>query len=356
MAWPQGVMPAFVVDAPRSGSWQAVSIPDARSNTAVVRVRAVGLCGTDAHLWTGESPNIQRGLTTYPWRPGHEWAGEIVAVEDEGGLVDWLTPGTTVVGDPFVNCGRCATCRAGGRSAHCPHRVELGVRGDAAGALAEYLAVPIANLTPVPVGVSPAAATLAEPATTALHAWQAADLQPGGRACVIGTGTLGLIAIQVAVHAGADVIAIGVDDAGMELAARAGARVFRPGEAPGDSCSAVVEASGAQPSLLEASRVVGVGGAIGLLGFPAAPTVPVDAAGLILAGAGIRAVLGGIDRMADALQLISVGIIDPDLIIDAVRPAAEAAECFDELLEPRLRPKLIVEIDDGINSVVEEKN
>ncbi len=339
-------MRAFLVDAARQGSWRPTRMPDPAPGTALVRVRAVGLCGTDAHLWTGLSPNLQRGLTTYPWQPGHEWCGEVVAVAG-GAVGGHPVVGDLVVGDPFVTCGTCEVCRRRGRAAHCPNRVEIGVRGHAPGALAEFVRVPVANLTRVPDGVRPIEATLAEPATTALHALDVARLRPGGDACVIGTGTLGLIAIQVAVAAGADVSAVGVDDAGLALAESIGATVARPGELAGGAFDTVIEASGARTSLAEASRLVSVGGSIGLVGYPAEAQVPIDAAGLIMAGASLHGVLGGIDRMRDALVLISRGVIDPAALIDGVHGPERAAQCLDDLMSSRARPKLVIAWEPG---------
>jgi 2-desacetyl-2-hydroxyethyl bacteriochlorophyllide A dehydrogenase len=334
-------MSAYVVSAPGSGDWATVQTPAPDAHEVLVEVQAVGLCGTDAHLFDGSSPNVRLGLTTYPWRPGHEWSGTIVAVSPE---VHDFRPGDRVVGDPFVNCGRCVVCRNHGRAAHCPNRTEIGVRGGRDGALAQYLVVPQANLAGIPETVSFADAVLAEPATTALHALEVAGQKPGSPLAVIGTGTLGLIVAQVALAAGSPVTVIGIDAVGMQAAADAGASIAAPGELEAGTFLSVVEASGATPSLAEAGRLAAVGGRVGLLGFPSSPTVPIDAAGLIVNGVGIQAVLGGIDRMRDALRLIERGIINAASLIDSIHSWDETTTLIEQLGMPRPRPKVILDL------------
>ncbi len=335
-------MPAYVVTAANQGGWVTAPIPSPGDDEVLIEISAVGLCGTDAHLYDGTSPNLRLGVTSYPWRPGHEWSGTVVAVGDR---VRDFGIGDRVVGDPFVNCGRCDVCRERGRAAHCQERTEIGVRGGRDGALARYLAAPTANLTRIPDSVSFAHAVLAEPATTALHALEAARFRPGAPIAVIGTGTLGLIAIQVALAAGSPVTAVGIDPVGMQAAARAGAELAEPGALEGGRFGSVVEASGAPPSLGEAGRLASIGGHVGLLGFPSAPTVPVDAAGLILGGVTIEAVLGGIDRMGDALRLIERGVIDAGSLIDAVHGWEESTALLGTLGRSRPRPKVIVDLE-----------
>jgi 2-desacetyl-2-hydroxyethyl bacteriochlorophyllide A dehydrogenase len=218
------------------------------------------------------------------------------------------------------------------------------VRGDRDGALAEFVRVPAANLSVIPDAVEFAQAVLAEPATTALHALEAAQFRPGAPVAVVGTGTLGLIVAQIAIAAGSPVTAVGVDPVGLALAESAGAASVRPGEATASSFGAVIEASGASSGLLEAGRLAAIGGRIGLLGYPAEPNVPVDAAMLIVNGVTIEAVLGGIDRMGDALRLIERGVIETSTLIDSIHSHHEVPSLFSSLTSPRPRPKIIVDL------------
>ena len=146
-------MKAFVVTAPHEGAIRDVPDPVASEGTVIVDVHRTGICGTDVEFWTGDMAYLHQGHATYPMRLGHEWCGVVSAV---GAGVDagWL--GRRVTGDTMIGCGHCDRCRSG-RHNVCEDRVEIGIRGGAAGALAERLAVPATALFALPDSVDDAA-------------------------------------------------------------------------------------------------------------------------------------------------------------------------------------------------------
>ena len=312
--------------------------PGLSARTVLVRIACLGICGTDVHLFTGEIAYMKNGLSTYPFRPGHEWSGTVVAVAED---VTEVAPGDRVVGEPFLSCGRCEQCRLGRRN-HCPTRHELGVRGESPGAAAVYLRVPAGNVARIASSVDSSNAVLCEPLVTVLHALSATRLEPGERIGVIGAGTIGLLAVQVASAMGARVHVLGVSDR-MQLALSMGAeRVVRVDEAPSDSYDVVIEASGAPGSLVLASRVAAIAGRIAQVGMPGEDTVPVDAVALVTKGPHVTGVLGGISFLARAVQLIEKGVVQAGPLIDRVLPWNE----YGSALELRInrgatRPKLI---------------
>lgn len=139
-----------------------------------VRVRNVGLCGSDLQAMTGGMPGLPMPLVM-----GHEF----------GGLLDDNSP---VVVNPVLGCTRCPACQRGD-SHICPDRRILGFR--ASGAFAEKVVVPRRNVVPAP-GLDALRAALVEPVATGLHAWRRAG-SPVGSVAVIGAGSLGMCLLHV---------------------------------------------------------------------------------------------------------------------------------------------------------------
>ena len=346
-AWPSGTMPAVVFSAPGTIVLQEVPVPEAAPGQILVRVERVGVCGTDVHLLDGTSAYVVGGLTSYPIRFGHEWGGEVVAV---GPDVSPDLVGTQVVGEPFLSCGQCLTCRAGHYNL-CPNRYELGVRGAVPGAAAQYLRIPAANAHVVPVGVPLEHALMAEPSVTVLHAFQKGGVQPGEQMAVLGTGTLGLIAVQVAVSMGCPVDVVGIDPFGLESARRFGARAaLAPDAAPADTYPVVLEATGARSIGPLLSRIAGIGGRVLQVGIPGGPVDGVDLAAFVSKGLQLTGVLGGVHLMPRALLLIAQGAIRPEELLEEVVPVAEIDRAFRRMHEPeRARPKLVIHMG-GLNT------
>jgi L-iditol 2-dehydrogenase len=177
---------ALVFHGPHRLSWD--DVPDARpgAGEAVVAIRAAGICGSDVHGFSGAS-----GRRRAPMVMGHELAGEVVEVGPAG---DRATLGRRVVVQPFLACGSCAYCRAGGENL-CRERQFLGATRD--GGMAERLAVPVANLLPCDASLPYAHAALTEPLAVAIHAVRQAGEVAGRSALVAGCGAIGLLTLAV---------------------------------------------------------------------------------------------------------------------------------------------------------------
>jgi 2-desacetyl-2-hydroxyethyl bacteriochlorophyllide A dehydrogenase len=158
----------------------------------VVRVGACGLCGTDLHIADGEFPPAP-----YPLVPGHEFAGEVVAVGDG---VRELREGARVAVDPSLFCGECDFCRVQ-RGNLCANWGAIGDTVD--GAFAEYVRVPAANAYELPEGLSFREAALIEPLSCAVHGINRLAPGLGDSYLVAGAGTMGLILLALAQKAGA---------------------------------------------------------------------------------------------------------------------------------------------------------
>src|ERR1700694_4340032 len=135
-------MRAVVIDAPGRIRVDNVPDPTPRPDEVLVRVGACGICGTDLHIVDGDSP-----LARYPVVPGHEFAGEVVAVGSNvppgiGTRDTIMTVGPRVAVEPNLYCGHCEFCRTGHENL-CLNYAAIGVTVD--GALAEYVTVPAAK-------------------------------------------------------------------------------------------------------------------------------------------------------------------------------------------------------------------
>jgi threonine dehydrogenase-like Zn-dependent dehydrogenase len=205
-------MKAFFIQEPGQTRIAEVAKPAPGSGEALLRVRAVGLCGTDINSFRGKNP-----LVSYPRIPGHE----ISAVIDlpGAGAPQALRAGTPVTVSPYTGCGNCASCRRG-RSNACRFNQTLGVQRD--GALAEFIAVPWEKIYVAP-GLSPRELCLVEPLSVGFHAMDRGRVAPEDVVTVLGCGGVGLGAIAAAAFRKAITIAVDVDDAKLDLARKAGA-------------------------------------------------------------------------------------------------------------------------------------
>jgi 2-desacetyl-2-hydroxyethyl bacteriochlorophyllide A dehydrogenase len=123
----------------------------------VLKIEAVGICGSDMHAWHGHDPRRQPGLVL-----GHEFVGSIVATQAHA-----FELGTRWTGNPLIVCGRCEYC-VQGRNNLCANRSMVGMTRP--GAYAEYMSIPAASLIAMPQAMPALAAALTEPAATAWHA------------------------------------------------------------------------------------------------------------------------------------------------------------------------------------------
>lgn len=181
-------------------------------NEIIVRIEALGLCGTDLHTYRGTSP-----LVTLPRIPGHEIAGEIVQLGKNG--AGKYKVGQRVTVWPYSYCGQCPSCKKKKYNC-CEHNQTLGVQRD--GALQEYLSVPEKFL--IEAGELDIQQTaLIEPLSVGWHATTRGEVSTISAVAVFGCGLIGLGVITSALRKGAQVIAIDIEDAKLDTAVQLGA-------------------------------------------------------------------------------------------------------------------------------------
>ena len=185
-------MLSVICDSPGVLLAQDRERPVRAEGDVLLRVRRVGICGTDLHIFTGTQPYLQ-----YPRVMGHELSAEVV----EAGPDSNLLPGDAVYVMPYLSCGHCIACRQG-KTNCCTQIQVLGVHRD--GALAEYLTVPAAFVHKAE-GVSLDQAAMLEFLAIGAHAVRRADVLSGQRVLIVGAGPIGMAAMIFAKLRGATV-------------------------------------------------------------------------------------------------------------------------------------------------------
>lgn len=234
----------------------------------LVRVAAVGICGSELEGFKARSPR-----RTPPLIMGHEFCGEVAAL---GEGVQGFRIGDRVVVNSVISCGACETCREG--STHlCPQREIFGMKRP--GGFAELVAVPAGTALPLPEKVSPLQGALVEPLANGVHALGLIRESFAETVVIFGAGTIGLMCLQVAKALGAfRLVAVDLDPFRLEAAHRLGAEpVVNPRERSvreaildftrGRGADVTVDAVGASETRREAVAVTKPGGEVVWIGL-----------------------------------------------------------------------------------------
>lgn len=193
-------MKTLICHSPGEMEYIERTIPVPAENEALLKIKAVGICGTDIHAFAGRQP-----FFSYPRVLGHEICGEVVS---QGSMCFGLKPGQRYAVIPCVPCGECVTCREG--KTNCCERVSLyGVHQD--GGFSEYLAVRAENLVALPDEISDSAGALVECFAIGAHAVRRAEVKPAQNVLVIGAGPIGLATSAIAKAKGAHVVVADID-------------------------------------------------------------------------------------------------------------------------------------------------
>jgi len=313
---------AFVLTGPGRSAVEEVAPPRAAAGEVVVDVARVGLCGTDVEFYTGEMAYLAQGHSVYPIRLGHEWSGRVSEVSLE---VDPAWLGRRVTADTMIGCGTCPSCRAG-RHRVCPDRFEIGIRGGYAGALAERLAVPAGGLVALPDAVDDVAGALVEPGGNALRSVEAAGPAAGDPVLVLGAGTIGILAAQLARARGAEVQLVGRSARSIAFARQLDFAVAAsPSEIPGRPWASVIDAStdSAMPAM--GLELVTPGGRLVLIGL-ARSASEVDTRQVVLKDVTVVGILSASGGLTGAVEQFRTGAVDPRPLVAATVGLGQVGE------------------------------
>lgn len=271
-------MRALVLQAPNELEIRDVPVPQPGRDEVLARVRAVSICGTDAHLIHGDYPGFWP--PAYPFTPGHEWAGEIAALGPGAEDLGWQV-GDRVAGTSHDACGVCQKCVEGHYNL-CENYGKLSLHRQYGhnyrGADATYVVQGVKTIFRLPDGLSFDQGALIDPASIALHVAVRSGVRPGDTVAIIGAGTIGLLAADCALAMGAgQVVVVG---RGYRLAKAAALGFDTVDSTTGDpvaatrsrngglGADAVLECAGVPETVNMALAIARKGGRVAAVGIP----------------------------------------------------------------------------------------
>lgn len=298
------------------------SLPDPTPGPreVVVAVAACGICGTDLHIADGEF------APTLPVTPGHEFAGEVVAVGTAvDAALDGVRVGDQVAVDPSLHCGECYFCRRG-RGNLCERWAAIGV--STTGGAAEFAVAPVANCVVLPDHISPADAALIEPLSCAVRGFDVLAPSLGDHYLIYGAGTMGLMMMELAKRAGAaSVSVVDLNPARLETAKILGCSAAVGSADELDRARGwdnVIDCTGVVAAIEDGLKRVIRGGTFQQFGVAATEAIarfsPFVVYNQEIRIVGSMAVLRSFERAA---ELFAAGALKPEIMISDRRPLAE---------------------------------
>lgn len=322
--------------------------PDPGPGEVLVKLRAVGVCGTDMHWYLEGGIGPLRAV--YPQVLGHEPAGEIVAT---GAEVAGLRIGQKVALEPTITCGRCEFCRSGHHN-NCLSAVFMS-SPQAPGLLREFAVVPQSNVVPVPPGMSFGQATIIEPLAVILHALELVKIRLGDTVAVLGAGPIGLLTAVMAHIAGASRVYIAdkiphrltlASEMGVDLAVNSAKESFYQAvmdHTHGRGADVVFDAAAAPETIQAAVHVARPGGQLVLIGIPNVGDVRVDLLIAMAKELNIQTIKRSNHNAHAAIELVESGRVSDKLVTHCL-PLAKTSEAFE----------MLANYADGVGKVVIE--
>ncbi|KAL2155239.1 hypothetical protein VTH82DRAFT_3915 [Thermothelomyces myriococcoides] len=326
----------------------------------LVAVNYTGICGSDVHYW--QHGAIGHFVVKDPMVLGHESAGTVVEV---GSAVKTLKKGDRIALEPGYPCRRCPTCLAG-RYNLCPE-MAFAATPPYDGTLTGFWVAPADFCYKLPDSVSTREGALIEPLAVAVHIVKQARIQPGQSVVIMGAGPVGLLCAAVARAFGATkVVSVDIVQSKLDFARSYAAthtyasqrvpaeenarKLIAAADLPPEGADAVIDASGAEPSIQTSLHVVRPGGTYvqGGMGKPDI-TFPIMALCLkeVTASGSFRYSAGDYKL---AIDLVASGKVDVKPLINAVVPFRKAEEAFKKVKEGQVIKILIA----GPNEKVDE--
>lgn len=321
-------------------------IPVAAANEVLIKVEAVGICGSEIEGFLGHN-----SLRVPPLVMGHEFSGTIAALGDQ---VENVNVGDKVVVNPLISCGTCDRCRKGLENL-CDTRSIIGIHRR--GAFAEYVTAPASAVHVIPDALDPYLASLTEPLACCLRAAKRAlALHPLANVLIYGAGTIGLLSGLASRILGANkIIMVDLNDERLQTVRQAGIDfVLNPKSEDipariqeitnSDGVDVIIDAAGFEPTRKQALEIINNGGVIMNLGLGIDET-PLRINHLIRSEI---TVLGSFcytkQDFYDALKLIVEGKISKDGWSE-IRPLEEGLQAFRELVSGKTaKSKIFLQI------------
>ena len=222
-----------VMTEPKKIIFREVPVPEPGPDQVLIKIKQIGVCGSDIHVWHGTHP-----YTSYPVTQGHEVSGEIVAL---GEYVKEFEIGQKVTIEPQVFCGRCYPCLHGKYNL-CEKLKVMGFQ--TTGTASEYFAADASKVTPLPDNMSFPEGAMIEPLAVTIHAAKRFPGVSGAKCVVLGCGPIGILLIQsLKAFGAAQILATDISDQRLALAGSLGAD-FTVNTKETDFAEALTEAFG----------------------------------------------------------------------------------------------------------------
>lgn len=327
-------MEAMRLCAPRDMRLEEIPRPEPGPGEVLVRIRAVGVCGSDVHYYI--DGRIGDDVPLFPYILGHECAGEIAALGPgvEGPLV-----GTRVAVDPAISCERCEVCLDG--NPNCCPNVRFPASPPVQGVLREWYAHPSHLCIPLPDTLDFADGAMLEPLGVGIHAVMLAKIRPGDAIAVLGAGPIGLLVLQLALRSGASAVYVSepVPERRALAAELDASGVCDPGagdpadwmleQTRGRGVDVAIEAAWGGEAVGQAVRMARPGGKVVLVGIPREDIVTFPASAARHKGLTIRMSRRMKHVYPRAIALVERGLIDVRTLITHRFPLERAAEAFE---------------------------
>ena len=251
--------------SPGEFEYQIGEMPQLSEGRAIVKIKRIGICGTDLHAFKGTQP-----FFSYPRTLGHELAGEVVEI----GANEEISRRDLVTVIPYFSCGTCVACRNG--KPNCCQKISVfGVHED--GGMQEFVSLPVSSLVKRE-GLSLEQLALAEPFAIGAHGVRRAGVKQGQFVLVIGAGPIGLGVMEFARIAGATVIAMDINEKRLEFCRdiwniphvlKAGTSAYEVIQqiTKGDFCDSVIDATGSLAAINQGFQYIAHGGSYVLVGL-----------------------------------------------------------------------------------------
>jgi threonine dehydrogenase-like Zn-dependent dehydrogenase len=291
-------------------------------NEALIRIRKVGICGTDLEMVKGYYP--------YTGILGHEFVGEVVEAPDQS----WI--GQRVVGEINAACGKCEQC-LNGRRTHCENRTVLGIT-HRNGVFAEYTLLPLENLHRVPAAVPDEAAVFTEPLAAALEIQQQTQIKPTDRVLLIGAGRLGQLIAQTLALTGCDLRVMARHSHQQRLLTDRSIRLITEDEIQPRRWDVVVEATGSTDGFNLARKAIRPRGTL-VMKSTYKGEMNVNFSSIVVDELTILGSRCG--PFEPALRLLEKGEVDPTVLIAKRYKLGEAVKAFEEAAQPGMLKVLL---------------
>lgn len=320
--------------------------PKLESNDVLVKVRDIGICGSDVHYLT--EGQIGDFVVEDPLILGHEVAGEIVETGDE---VDTHAVGQEVAIEPGIPCRRCEYCKRG--EYHLCEDITFMATPPNDGAFVEYIAWPADFVYPLPSNVSTREGALCEPLSVGIHACRRANIGVGDTVLITGSGPIGLLVMETVRNAGASTILVSdVIDEKLDRAESRGAtetvnvekrRLVDAVDAvtDGRGVDVAIEASGAPEVYKSVLQSVRSGGTITCVGLSSESEIAFDFVDMTVREVDLQGSFRYANTYETAINLLQRGVVDVEGIIDEEFTFENIETAFEMSQEPEVVKTMI---------------